>query len=178
MEALITGNIHLFLEVLKDASEGVNKKWKEAIELVIACYEIITMDRSEFERLAEHLSKQDEDAQDFDLSDPINRFAKNIALLLEKLFKRKKKHSDNMGQRRESNAFSTFLEIMTSPAIIANVVRVLMAIRFNLLNKSFMFKILILLISTVGEATKWKRNGEDLDSLFEKLMIAFFGCDL
>lgn len=67
---------------------------------------------------------------------------------------------------------------MTSPAIIANVVRILMAIRFNLLNKSFMFKILILMISTVGEKTKWKRAGMDLDNLFEKLMIAFFGCDL
>ena len=42
----------------------------------------------------------------------------------------------------------------------------LLGIRFKLLSKSFMFKILLFLISEVGEGTGWKRDGKNLDDAF------------
>ena len=54
----------------------------------------------------------------------------------------------------------------------------LMGIRFKLLSKSFMFKILIFLISEVGDGTGWKREGKNLDDVFEDLIVAFFGCKI
>ena len=41
-----------------------------------------------------------------------------------------------------------------------------------------MFKILLFLISEVGEGTGWKRDGKNLDDAFEGLIVAFFGCKI
>ena len=60
MEALITGNLHLFLEVLRDASLRVNKAWKGPIELILACYDIVTMEKDTFIKLAEAFAEGDD----------------------------------------------------------------------------------------------------------------------
>ncbi len=176
MEALITGNIHLFLEVLRESSLRVQKSWKEAIGLFIASFEIITMEKHQFEEMAEKISKGN--MEELSEDDPVAMFAGNLSALLSRYFGRKRKEHRDLGRDIETNAIGSFLDILQKPAIIANVVRVLMAMRFNLLNKSFMFKILMEMLETVASGTGWKRAGANLDSMFEKLIQAFFGNEI